>query len=80
MTDVVTSIIAVITAVATGLMELITGLLVSASEIFWVTSGENAGPTFIGVLVFFAVGIPLVYFAINWVLNLIKKLRVAKGK
>ena len=76
----VSEILNVITSVATSLMSLVTELLASAASIFWVTTGENTGPTFIGVLVFITIGVPLVYFAINFVLSLIKRIRVANKK
>lgn len=72
----VTEILDVIVEVATSLMGTVTGLLQSASGIFWVTTGENTGPTFIGVLVFITIGVPLVYYAINFVLGLIRQIRV----
>lgn len=77
MSGVVTSLLEIFTEIATGLMSLIVELFNTAVSIFW-TTGENAGPTFLGVVVLFVVAVPIVYFAINWVLSLIRKIRLSK--
>lgn len=78
MTGVVTSLLDIFTEIATGLMELVISLFNAAVAIFWNTTGEAQGPTFLGVIVLFVVCVPIVYFAINWVLSLIKKVRLSK--
>lgn len=76
--EIVTQMLEIFTEVTTGLMELVISLFTSAVSIFWVTTGENAGPTFLGVVVLIVVSVPLIYFAINWVLSLIRKIRLSK--
>lgn len=68
----VESIFEVISEAATATLTLLTTLFNSAVSLFWNTSGENIGPTFIGALVMIGVGIPLAYKAITFVLKLLK--------
>lgn len=59
---------------STGILNMIIELFVIAIPIFWV----NNKLTFIGTLAFFTVAVPIVYWVINFVLNLIKKIKLSR--
>lgn len=73
----VAGLLAVITEVATGLLELIVSLFTTVVGIFWNSTDNTA--TFLGVLAIFIVAVPIVYWVINFVLGLIRKIRLTRG-
>lgn len=70
--QIVTRIFEIVSGVVTALLNVITNLFNSLVAIFY--SAEN-GFTFVGVLLLVAVGVPLVYWGINFIINLIKRVK-----
>ena len=73
----VTGLLAVISAIAVGVLDILVSLFTAVVGIFWSTT-DNA-PTFLGVLVLFAVAVPIVYWVVNFVIGLIRKIRLTRG-
>ena len=46
----------------------------SVTSIFWTTSGENQGPTFLGTLMLIAIGVGLVYLAFRLIRGAVARL------
>ena len=67
-----------ISSIATGLLSLLISLFSSVVAIFWNVS--NNTPTFLGVVTLFIVAVPITYWVINFVIGLIKKIRLTRGK
>ena len=70
------ALLGTITIIATGILNILISLFNNVLPIFWV----NNAPTFIGTIVLFAVAIPIVYWVINFILGLIRKIRLTRGK
>ena len=70
------SLLSTITIIATGILNILISLFNNVLPIFWV----NNAPTFIGTIVLFAVAIPITYWVINFILGLIRKIRLTRGK
>lgn len=68
----ITRVFEVVSGVVTSLMGVLTNLFNNVVAIFY--NAEN-GFTFIGTLLLIAVGVPLVYWGINFVIGLIKKIK-----
>lgn len=73
----VTGLLDVISAIAVGVLEILVSLFTAVVGIFWNTTDNT--PTFLGVLVLFAVAVPIVYWVINFILGLIRKIRLTRG-
>ena len=65
-----------ITIIATGILNILISLFNNVIPIFWL----NNAPTFVGTIVLFAVAIPITYWVINFVIGLIRKIRLTRGK
>ena len=74
----VPGLIGVISSIATGLLSLLISLFSSVVAIFWNVS--NNTPTFLGVVILFVVAVPITYWVINFVIGLIRKIRLTRGK
>lgn len=70
------ALLGTITIIATGILNILISLFNNVLPIFWV----NNAPTFIGTIVLFAVAIPITYWVINFILGLIRKIRLTRGK
>ena len=78
MPSAVPGLIGVISSIATGLLSLLISLFSSVVDIFWNVS--NNTPTFLGVIILFVVAVPITYWVINFVIGLIRKIRLTRGK
>ena len=67
-----------ISSIATGLLSLLISLFSSVVDIFWNVS--NNTPTFLGVVILFVVAVPITYWVINFVIGLIRRIRLTRGK
>lgn len=56
----------------TGMISWLGSIFTGITELFY-TSGAEGGFTFLGILMLFGLAVGLVYFGINFVVNLIKK-------
>ena len=74
----VPGLISTISSIATGLLSLLISLFSSVVAIFWNVS--NNTPTFLGVVILFIVAVPITYWVINFVIGLIRKIRLTRGK
>lgn len=70
------ALLGTITIIATGILNILISLFNNVLPIFWV----NNAPTFVGTIVLFAVAIPITYWVINFVIGLIRKIRLTRGK
>ena len=77
-TSPVPGLIATINSIASGLLSLLISLFSSVVSIFWNVS--NNTPTFLGVVLLFVVAVPITYWVINFVIGLIRKIRLTRGK
>ena len=73
--NVVETIFGIFKSVVTNGVDLIGDLLTSLLEFFW-TTGENAGPTTLGVIVLISVATPLVIWGLNWLIRAIKAIKL----
>lgn len=71
--DYVTTIFETITDAVTNFVGTLGSAISGITELFWST-GENAGPTFLGVLMLILAGIGLVYGAFRLIRGLIYRL------
>lgn len=69
----VTDIFGVIADAVTEFVSTLGSAISGITELFW-TTGENAGPTFLGVLMLILAGIGLVYGAFRLIRGLIYRL------
>ena len=67
-----------ISSIATGLLSLLISLFSSVVGIFWNATDNT--PTFLGVVILFVVAVPITYWVINFVIGLIRKIRLTRGK
>lgn len=74
----VPGLIGTIGSIASGLLSLLISLFSSVVAIFWNVS--NNTPTFLGVVLLFVVAVPITYWVINFVIGLIRKIRLTRGK
>lgn len=74
----VTGLIDVLSEIATGVLELLVTLFTTVVGIFWNTEGNT--PTFLGVVILFVVAVPITYWVINFVIGLIRRIRLTRGK
>lgn len=74
----VTSIFETITSAVTSFVETLGQAISGITNLFW-TTGENAGPTFLGVLMLILAGIGLVYGAFRLIRGLIGRLQYLKA-
>lgn len=58
----ISELFAQVTSAVTGFIGSLGQAFTSVTSLFW-TTGENAGPTFLGVLILIGVGVGLVYGA-----------------
>lgn len=66
--------------VVEGASTMLLKIFNSIVSIFWTTTGETQGPTFIGVLVLLGVGVPLVFWGFNFIIKLFNKMSKKGGK
>lgn len=71
--DYVTGIFETITSAITNFMSSLGSALSGITELFW-TTGENAGPTFLGVLMLILAGIGIVYGCFRLIRGLVYRL------
>ena len=74
----ITAILDAIGDVASGVMEILGELFTSAVSIFYNTTDNQL--TFLGVALIFVVAVPLTYWVINFVISMVRKIRVTRGK
>lgn len=74
----VTGLIDVLSEIATGVLELLVTLFTSVVGIFWNQTDNT--PTFLGVVILFVVAVPITYWVINFVIGLIRRIRLTRGK
>ena len=74
----VPGLIGTISSIASGLLSLLISLFSSVVAIFW--NGTDNTPTFLGVVLLFVVAVPITYWVINFVIGLIRKIRLTRGK
>ena len=78
MVEMVTGLMNVISEIATGVLELLVTLFTTVVGIFW--NGTDNTPTFLGVVLLFVVAVPITYWVINFVIGLIRRIRLTRGK
>lgn len=71
--DYVTAIFQTITSAVTSFVNTLGQAISGITNLFW-TTGENAGPTFLGVLMLILAGIGIVYGAFRLIRGLIYRL------
>lgn len=64
----------VIGSAISGFMSNLGTAFTSVTSLFW-TTGENAGPTFLGLLVLLGIGVGLCYLAFRLIRGAIQRLR-----
>lgn len=70
-----TDLFAQITAGVTGFISSLGQAFESVVELFWVTSGDSTGPTFLGMLILLGIGAGLIYLAFRIIRGTIARLR-----
>ena len=75
-TTILSSLLDAIGDVASGFMAIIISLFTNALSIFYI----NNELTFLGVVLMFIVAVPLTYWVINFVISMVRKIRVTRGK
>lgn len=63
-----------ITQGVTSFVQSLGQAFTSVTALFW-TTGENAGPTFVGMLMLVSIGAGLIYLAFNLIRGLVRRLR-----
>ena len=74
----VTGLIDVLSEIASGVLELLVTLFTTVVGIFWNATDNT--PTFLGVVILFVVAVPITYWVINFVIGLIRRIRLTRGK
>lgn len=70
---IITSIFEAISSVVEGFLGVLTSLFSGIIDLFW-TSGEGGGLTILGILLIIGVATPLVFWGINWIVSLFKRM------
>ena len=74
---IITAIFEAVGSVVTGFLDVLSNLFSGVVDLFY-TTGEGGGLTILGIVLIIGVATPLVFWGINWIVKLFKKMLSSK--
>lgn len=80
---IITSIFEAISSVISGFLDVLSNLFGGLIDLFWTAGADGSGGslTILGILLIIGVAAPLVFWGLNWIVSLFKRMLAnRKGK